>query len=602
MKDILTICLLFIMLVLFYPLFVSIFPVDLSVSIVFIIPTLLLIALWYQTFRRKEFFWKLHRLNLLTLSFGGFILLSLIGVFHSVYFYGSMKAWSALLNGFLLFLITANYQLKTLHEPEIQLNILQREFKDRLLWIFFAMGCLQSIWGIYQYTLGFERQLGDFLSTSPQLDARILSGIRFTLESKRITGSLGNPNLFAIMVGLCIPSSLGLLFLSKTMWKRILLLAGTAFMGIAIFLSASRGGMIALIGGLAVFIIMAGYQYIKKNYLLIGILLALVVAGTLLIQKSKLSPNIESLSTRIQVGTSTIQERIYYWDIALKMIKDRPLLGGGLASYGTLYGQYKPPKAGESRYAHNTFLQVWTEGGFLVFLAFMFFLGTILIYPILHGRKIKRPDIRIQWASFYSGMLVFLLDSFVGYAFYWPDLWYAACVLLGGCFATLWAERVPEPTAHDILWRRQPNTAFLLITPAVTVVILIYWFSWIYPDFQGELYYLQGRSALSQGRPELAVPAFKKAVQKVPYQSNYQQHLGMTLGRIGMVQEGSVVMEKAVRLNPYTAYLHADLSDLYLQAGDLNKARSELQKAISCYPEKKVYQKQLDELNREFTP
>jgi tetratricopeptide (TPR) repeat protein len=440
------------------------------------------------------------------------------------------------------------------------------------------------------------------MAANPQMDSRILSGIQFTLESGRITGSLGNPNLFAILIGLCIPISLGLLYSIQQKGQKILVLAGMASMGIALALSASRGGILAVIIGLIAFIILSGITHLKKNILSLGIILAVTITGILLIQHTRQSSKIENLSTRMEKGSSTIQERLIYWRISEKMIKDRPVLGGGLASFAILYGQYKPENAGESRYAHNTFLQTWSEGGIITLLALLVFMGVILVYPLCQWRKLQRPEVKLQMAAWYSGVIVFLMDSFYGYAFYWPDLWYSGCILIGGLYATTWAERVPEPTPQDILWRRQPNTAFLLITPGVIFAILIYWCSWAYPSFRGELYYQQGRGLLRQGRADLAIPCFRKAVQFVPYQSDYQQHLGMTLAQAGDLQSGIRNMEKAVALNPCTAYLHANLSDLYFEAGDFQKAEAEIRKAIACYPTKKVYQEQLERLMQQRTP
>jgi hypothetical protein len=602
MKDILRVCLLFIILVLFYPIIVGFSPVDISVSLLFIIPALVTLGLWYQVFRRKYLLWKLHRFSPITLSFGAFILVNIIGVFHSVYLYASLKSWTLLLNGFLLFLIAGNYQLAVLHESEIREENTCREFHQYLLWVFFAMGMVQSLWGIYQYTVGFNNQLSEIRAAMPPMDSRILSGIQFTLESGRITGSLGNPNLFAILIGLCIPASLGLLYSIQQTGKKSLLLAGITAMGIALVLSASRGGILAVIIGLTAFIILSGITHLKKNILSLGIILAITIAGILLIQNTHPSSKIENLSTRMEKGSSTVQERLIYWRISEKIIKDRPVLGGGLASFAILYGHYKPENAGESRYAHNTFLQAWTEGGIITLLALLIFMGVILIYPLCQWRKLQRPEVKLQMAAWYSGVIVFLMDSLYGYAFYWPDLWYSGCILIGGLYATTWAERVPEPTPQDILWRRQPNTAFLLITPGVILAILIYFCSWAYPSFRGELYYQQGRVLLRQGRTDLAIPCFRKAVQSVPYQSDYQQHLGMSLAQAGDLQSGIRIMEKAVALNPCTAYLHADLSDLYFEAGDYQKAEAEIRKAIACYPTKKLYREQLNRLLQQNTP
>lgn len=275
------------------------------------------------------------------------------------------------------------------------------------------------------------------------------------------------------------------------------------------------------------------------------------------------------------------------------MIKDHPIFGSGLGSYGILYGQYKPVEIGESRYAHNLFLQMWAEGGIISILALVIFFGMILIYPIKQFSKLRRPEIRIQFAACYSAILAFMFDCFIGFGFYWMEIYFLFCILLAGLYATINAESVPEPSPGDILWRRQPNTQFLLITPSVTLAILLFWFFWLYPSFRGELFFQEARISLMTNQPDDALKSYTLAVSYVPSNSEYQQHLGNTLLRMRQPEKGIFHLREASELNPDTAYYHADLAIAYQRIGQLDSAVTEYKNAIARYPNKLDYHLEL---------
>lgn len=596
MSDLFSFCLVLIGVILYYPPVVSILPIDLSISTPFLIPSLVLIFIWYQTIRRFEFQWKLHRSQILTKIFGIFILLNLLPVCFSVYHHDSFLLWSVLLTGFLIYLVTSNYQLKVLHEPEIELEFPQRKYRNGLLWLIFILGLAQALWGFYQYFHEFEQHLNlhDFSTTD--MDPRLISGLQYAFLTKRIIGTLGNPNLYATLLAMIFPVGLGLLYQVRKPLLKSFVTLGLICLSSTIVLSASRGGFIALILGIVVYLILSGKEKLLDNKSWIGIVILLSILFIIYSQTHPATGKVQTLGTRLYTGSATTHERLHYWKIAWQMIQDHPILGTGLGSYGILYGQYKPLGIGESRYAHNLFLQFWAEGGILSILVLIAFFAIILIYPLKQFPKLQRPDIKIQFAAFYSGILALLVDCFIGFGFYWMEIYFLFCILLAGLYAAINAEFVPEPSPGDILWRRQPNTPFLLITPSVTLAIILYWFFSIYPSFRGELSFQEGRLYLMTNQMNNAFQCYTRAVSYVPGNSDYQQHLGNTLFHMGQPEKGVFHLKEACELNPHTAFYHADLAIAYQRIGQLDSAVAEYKKAIACYPNKPDYHISLAQL------
>ena len=66
-------------------------------------------------------------------------------------------------------------------------------------------------------------------------------------------------------------------------------------------------------------------------------------------------------------------ERYNYWIAAARMIRERPFLGMGLDAFGSNYTAYKTEEGTAVRKVHNTYLQLWTDGGLLLLAPWLFF-------------------------------------------------------------------------------------------------------------------------------------------------------------------------------------------------------------------------------------
>jgi len=84
-----------------------------------------------------------------------------------------------------------------------------------------------------------------------------------------------------------------------------------------------------------------------------------------------------------------IQERLVFYNDALKIIKDYPILGTGGQGWNSLYRQYQPYNYSTSM-VHSHYLQVWVEAGVLGFAAlltiwFFFFTHTSRLVKLIGG-------------------------------------------------------------------------------------------------------------------------------------------------------------------------------------------------------------------------
>lgn len=194
-----------------------------------------------------------------------------------------------------------------------------------------------------------------------------------TLFLKRLQSSTEPFGFFALantFAGVLIPMfvvALGLILKQRTRWstwKTILaMLLILLPLGLCLLLTKSRSAWGGLAVGLTFWGILSlkqGVRFQFKRKLIPGIAIGLGI--TLLLVVVGLSGGIDR--EVISEAPKSLKYRIQYWNGALKIIQDRPLLGTGPGNFRQHYLKYKAPEASEEiADPHNLILDVWTSGG-----------------------------------------------------------------------------------------------------------------------------------------------------------------------------------------------------------------------------------------------
>ncbi len=190
-------------------------------------------------------------------------------------------------------------------------------------------------------------------------------------------GSFVNRHNFAayMEMTLCLP--LGLMFVGAIEKdRRLLYLTAIALMGIALILSGSRGGLIALLAAIFFLIILTNKTRNTKQFALkIGaavLLLTTVIIGAALIGG-------ETSLARIGEADTTATTRTHIWGVTLSVILNNLPFGAGLGAFGVSYTPFDSLNGLERvEQAHNDYLEVAATagivgliiGGFFIFQLF----------------------------------------------------------------------------------------------------------------------------------------------------------------------------------------------------------------------------------------
>ena len=135
--------------------------------------------------------------------------------------------------------------------------------------------------------------------------------------------------------------------------------------------------------------------------------------------------------------------RIGIWEDSLKMIQARPLLGHGPNTFMPLFQNYRrmpsAPNIYNPTYAHNCYLQIWAEVGFLGGIGFLWMLGNLLFYTKAAMDRARPGALNLSFLliGLSTGVVAFLIHSFFDTNFYSVQLsiyfWMLVAIMVSIC-------------------------------------------------------------------------------------------------------------------------------------------------------------------------
>jgi O-antigen ligase len=243
----------------------------------------------------------------------------------------------------------------------------------RQIWIIVALICLA---GISQAFYGYIQA---FFNLGPQTFIRD--------ASLRVYGTFDQPNPYAGYINIPLSITLALTLLGHNRVTRIMAGLTAIILGVAEYLSQSRGGEMALAAAL-IFIVLAGMPHIRVLMrvlivLFLGIFEALLAGW---IPLSVFNPVLRFLGV-VQISLTnpsgqdySTAERLAHWIAGLHMFMDHPVLGVGIGNYPDAYFQYFITIFTTSLgHAHNYYINIAAETGSIGLIAFVLFLLAIFV-------------------------------------------------------------------------------------------------------------------------------------------------------------------------------------------------------------------------------
>ena len=245
------------------------------------------------------------------------------------------------------------------------------------------------------------------------------------LNQSTAFGPFINRHHFAGYMELTIALPLGLLFAGAVdKEKRIIYLFIAGLMGVALVMTASRGGIISLVAEIVFLVIVTAIwrkpserrrlrrsgrlKRVAGRIAMTGALLFSLFLGVILLGgEFSINRFIDSVNT-----DDPTTGRAHFWSVTLDIIKAHPYMGTGLGAFGVIYTKYDT-RNGLYRLeqAHNDYLQVLSDAGIAGGVLALSFV-VLLFYKAISRAK-SRDDFRRGVAlAALSGCFAVLVHSF----------------------------------------------------------------------------------------------------------------------------------------------------------------------------------------------
>ena len=233
---------------------------------------------------------------------------------------------------------------------------------------------------------------------------------------------------YGALLAMFIPIVIGLVYIKKDnlVGRRFAPFIVLLFI-IAIGLSYSRGAWVSLIAATGVLVVLL----LKVKLRTILVMLVLAVGVGLIFQDKimmKLEKNNKEVSEDIGSEIQSISnissdasnlERINRWNCAIRMFKDKPILGFGPGTYMFKYGAYQlstyrtiiSTNLANGGNAHSEYLGPLSEEGVLGMLSFMAILVVITIIAFRLYYRLEDRDIKIIVLCIYLGLITYFVHG-----------------------------------------------------------------------------------------------------------------------------------------------------------------------------------------------
>jgi len=282
-----------------------------------------------------------------------------------------------------------------------------------------CLGCFEAGYGILQHLLNWNKI---FTVTNPY-------------DLWVATGTYINRNHFAGLMEMTIPFTFALAFYSYQLWadwqqgrvansasgndsaagfQVVFYLFLMLIMVLALIFSWSRGGILAVLSTLIVLSLLTAFKVKRKAWVLGVVAFAVLAIGfTLWIG---LGPVMQRFQQAGQTNYLQTSERGMIWQDTLHLLRENPILGTGLGTYGEALRPYQTHLVNlHIDHAHNDYLEFSSETGLLgaglLFIP-IFYLLIRMVFAFMSDHRRYRRAVILGCIGATLGLLIHSLTDF----------------------------------------------------------------------------------------------------------------------------------------------------------------------------------------------
>lgn len=406
---------------------------------------------------------------------------------------------------------------------------------------------------------------------------------------------LGNPNFAGAFAGLSV--GLGLWGVTNDSWPAwarggpAALVLGSVVVAIT---SDSFQGPATVVVAMTVFafgwLLSRGGRAMRVGAPVLGITAAIATA-TVVAGFSGAGP-LDRLNEQ-----KTLQLRAYYWEAALNMFRARPISGVGIDRYAAFYRSERTQEAAlnsvfsvSADEPHNTFLDMFAEGGLLLGLPYLLFVGVTAWSIVIGCRRLRGGELLLlsglsaAWAAYQVQSLV-SIDVPPLAVMHW---------LLAGSIALVvappeWREvrlpwaPAPAPTRRRKQVRRS-SSGFDVAAYAVGAVIALASLVILTRPLRADAEYESSRAASASNENEAAFDHADRSTEIAPWETTYWFQAGVRRLTAGQEEEALRLFEDAIDRDPRGLEQVVSAARVSEVTGDVDRAAALYEDALEIEP------------------
>lgn len=288
-------------------------------------------------------------------------------------------------------------------------------------------------------------------------------------------------------------------------------------------------------------------------------------------------PQIMSRLQSINLATSSSQHRLYWTEDALKMVKDRPLLGFGGGGWEAAYRQYQSYFYNSTQ-VHNHYAQVAVETGLLgftvlatIWLLFLFCIGRCYSRNQGQGRLLP---LAVGIAALYLGVHA-VIDFNLALG--------AISILLWACFGMARSLDTRYPVTMPALSPRvfkQKQVAYFTAITLACLVMFVFCISYLL----GVSCTYRAAAALQHNNLEATAVSLAEASRYDPFTASYHYDLAGIYLNLGDADNALKYALAASNREPYNVSILTRLAEAYWQCGQIEQAVATMERARDASP------------------
>lgn len=466
--------------------------------------------------------------------------------------------------------------------------------------IFVSLNGISSFWAVKNpanFLTGIFSWLAKTFSQFDKLfrlPVREFFGIAYYGPNERPFATFGNPNFFAGYIVVSLPVFFSM-FLTERKERKLLYGLGILLLLLNLYFTATRGAWAGFIISSLIFALLyskqAGWEWRQKLWrtklrFLIPLILILLLHFGLISTSQRYKKAMEASANRVHQILTRRTERLLIWRDTLVMGLNNPL-GVGIGAFHIYFPRYASQKLLKIlpqdrfivNYAHNEFLEIWSETGLI---GIGIFLWTIFAF-FAQGRLLLKGNSGLDSQKIFTLGLIasgagILTDSFVSVNMRFIIIAVYFYFVIGLLVSRCEREIVLPIDLPGVLKLIIIGLAFWMGTFSIKGIV---------KPFRAHKLLTEevGFFDQKEADAEKAIRALEETVKAEPNNAMAYYRLGWVYAKEKDWGQAVKNFEIACRLNPGLAGARNNLGNIYFTLGNKEKAIENYKSAIAINPE-----------------